>query len=250
LFKQIHEQLTEFAEILLVGCGIEAESLRRPGVLVIPEYAREELPRILEEFQPDIGLLLSVVPETFSYTLQELLEMGIPPVATRIGSFEDRITDGINGFLCEPTASGVLACLHGLAENRESLATVHNHLCQTRFRTVAEMLEDYNNVLLGKRSPSSAAYLCDDYRGRGGPPESATESQTAVKAIVERLIALGEVDVEELRRTIAERDETIAFTRQVLSGIETSKSWKLTSPARKVVEIVRNAFIRNGRGQS
>ena len=250
LFKQIREQLTTFAEILLAGCGNEAETLRGPGVHVIPEYAREELPRILEEFQPDIGLLLSVVPETFSYTLQELLEMGIPPVATRIGSFEDRIRNGVDGFLCEPTSSGVLACLHGLAQTRESLVTVHNNLCQTRFRTVAEMLEDYNNVLLGKRSPSAAAYFCDDLRGGAGPPESASESQTAVKAIVEQLIAFGEIDVDQLRRSIAERDKTIAFTRQVLSGIETSKSWKLTGPARKVAEIVRKALIRNGRGQT
>lgn len=250
LFKQIREPLTAFAEILLVGCGIEAETLQGPGIHVIPEYAREELPRILEEFQPDIGLLLSVVPETFSYTLQELLEMGIPPVTTRIGSFEDRITNGVDGFLCEPTASGVLACLYGLAQTRESVAAVRNHLSQTRFRTVDEMLEDYNNVLLGRQSPSAAAYFCDDLRGIAGPLEFATESQTAVKSMVEQLIAFGEVDVEQLHRTIAERDRTIAFTRQVLSEIKSSKSWKLTSPARKLAEIVRKALIRKGRAHN
>jgi hypothetical protein len=244
LFQQIREPLTAFAEVLLVGCGIEAEVLRGPGVNVILEYAWHDLPRILEGFQPDVGLLLSVVPETFSYTLQELMEMGIPPVATRIGSFEDRIRTGINGFLCEPTPAAVLACLRDLAHNRSALSKVHEHLGHSRFRTVAEMLQDYD-AMLGIHGPSAAAYFCNDVRNRGF--EHMSQSQSVGSPLIDRLIALAEVDIEQLHQDITERDQTIAHTRQRLSSIETSRSWKLTSPVRKAAEFFRKAISLPGR---
>ena len=46
-----------------------------------------------EQILSDAGLL-SVVPETFSYTLSEMQQLDIPVIATRVGSLEERITDG------------------------------------------------------------------------------------------------------------------------------------------------------------
>src|SRR4030067_2931588 len=79
-------QLLEFAELHLVGAKEAGELFRdMPGVHVVDQFASEELPAIVAPIPPDVGLLLSIVPETFSYTLSELFLLGIPPSAPRLG---------------------------------------------------------------------------------------------------------------------------------------------------------------------
>ena len=142
-----------------VGCGEygrEFEGLSH--VVVIPQYNRKELPGVLRSIRPDLGLLLSVVPETFSYTLQELKNLAIPPVATRIGSFADRIEDGVNGFLCEAEPAAVVARLEQFNLERGLLAAAHEHLLGCRPRDTQEMVEDYERVL-GLPALSARAYF-------------------------------------------------------------------------------------------
>jgi glycosyltransferase involved in cell wall biosynthesis len=136
-------------EFHLVGCGEEASeafaSTKR--VFVMPEYQWEELPAILARIAPDLGLLLSVVPETFCYTLQELMDMGIPALCTRMGSFEDRIQDGVNGFLAEVYAGAIVKKLATLNSDREPLLQVRQTLIDTQPRGIDDMLSDYRRLL-------------------------------------------------------------------------------------------------------
>ena len=64
---------------------------------MVTGYELGELPAILERIRPDLGLLLSIRLETFSYTLSELTELGIPVAATNLGSFRERIKHGETG---------------------------------------------------------------------------------------------------------------------------------------------------------
>ena len=162
LLRQTLPDLRRFAEIFIVGCGEFGHEFEgQTSVSVIPQYQRADLPLIVERLSPDIGLALSVVPETFSYTLQELLESAIPVVATRIGSFVDRIRDGENGFLVEPTAVEVVSLLSRIADDRSMLRGIYERMCAERPRTAVDMLADYEGVL--NRPPvSSDAYFCKD----------------------------------------------------------------------------------------
>jgi glycosyltransferase involved in cell wall biosynthesis len=159
LFKKIQARVRSFADLFLVGCGgygYEFDGLKH--LIVIPEYDWQELPGVLQSIRPDPGLLLSVVPETFSYTLQELMNLGIPPVATRIGSFADRIEDGVNGFLCDIEPAAVIARLEELNAQRDQLAGVHKYLSGLKQRGVQEMVADYDRVL-GLPALSARAYF-------------------------------------------------------------------------------------------
>ena len=165
LLLQMQERLAGFAELFLVGCGAYGNSfVGAPGVHVIPEYRWEELGSIVGGIKPDTGLLLSVVPETFSYTLQELFQLGIPPVATRTGSFVDRIEDGVNGFLVAPEAGEIVECLRRLAADRRLLGAAHERLRSQHVPQITGMLAKYSALL---RSPdfSSKAYFCRATRG-------------------------------------------------------------------------------------
>ena len=86
---------------------------------IIWEYQKLELGDYLRRIDADLGLMLSVVPETFSYTLSELWAAGIPVLATRLGAFEDRIVEAQNGWLIDPVAQQTGPVTR--AEKREQL---------------------------------------------------------------------------------------------------------------------------------
>jgi len=89
-----------------------------------------------------------VVPETFSFTLQELFELGIPTLASDLGSLHDRIEDGVSGFLCPPEPVAMLSRLRQLAADRNQLDKVHRNLrSRTAVRGLPDMLADYRDLL-------------------------------------------------------------------------------------------------------
>lgn len=148
LLEQVWPLIVGRVELLLIGCNEDGEHFRhQPGVTLIPRYEYEQLAAVLADFQPEVGLLLSVWPETFSYTLSELWLLGLPVVATNLGSFADRIEDGINGFRCEPQAAAVAERLLTIADNRACLTPIREHLANFRHRPVSAMIADYHALI-------------------------------------------------------------------------------------------------------
>ncbi len=144
ILAEIMGPLTEFADLFLIGCGDEGKQFEgRKHVVVIPRYTREELPLHLINANTDVGLLLSVVPETFSYTLSEFWAAGIPVVATRLGAFADRVRDGENGWLVDPTPQGAFVLLQQLGLDRDRIAQVRYQLLNSTVRSTGEMVDDY-----------------------------------------------------------------------------------------------------------
>jgi glycosyltransferase involved in cell wall biosynthesis len=145
LLEQIWPRIAAGVELYLIGCGEDGEGFRgRPGVTLIPSYRHEELPALMAEVAPELGLLLSICPETFSYTLSELWLLGIPVVATAVGSFADRVREGVNGFLCPPRAEAIADRLLRIAANRACLEPPRAWLAGFRHRRVDEMVADYH----------------------------------------------------------------------------------------------------------
>ncbi|MFK7730864.1 MAG: glycosyltransferase [Pseudomonadales bacterium] len=147
LLQAVIPKASEFAEFFLLGAGEEGEQFRDfDSCRVVDDYQLADLPRYVTEQSPDIGLLLSVVPETFSYTLSELWAMGIPVAATRLGAFSDRISEGDNGWLVEPSADKITAKLEDILTDRESLTRVSNRVRSQTVHRSSSMVEAYNAV--------------------------------------------------------------------------------------------------------
>lgn len=147
LLEAILPELLQFAHLTLAGCfDFPEQFLSNPRIRVIPSYNRESLCQLVEELRPDAGLLLSVVPEAFSYTLHELQSMGVPPVATRIGSFADWIKHGENGFLSDPQPGPLLQLLRSLADDKSQLQRVHEGLQPFALRSPEDMVRDYREL--------------------------------------------------------------------------------------------------------
>lgn len=166
LLREVLEQTRDVARFWLVGCGERGRALAGRHVEIVERYERSRLPEILAGVSADVGLFLSLVPETFSFTLDECFGARIPPVAVRVGSFEDRIEDGVNGFLCDPSAASVVARLRRLAADRGLLDRPRQELRIRAMRSASDMVEDYA-LALGLEDWSPRAYFARRWEGAG-----------------------------------------------------------------------------------
>lgn len=159
LLDEVWPLIADRVELYLVGCDGGGDTVQgRPGMTLIPRYQHAELRDVLGAIEPEVGLLLSIWPETFSYTLSELWLLGIPVVATDLGSFADRIEDGVNGFLCQPRAEAIAERLLAIEADRTCLAPMRETLTSFRHRSVAEMVAEYH-ALIPVPEFSAARYL-------------------------------------------------------------------------------------------
>lgn len=159
LLGSIVSKLAEFANVHLLGTGDSGTKFTsRRGIYVRENYDKDELGNLLCDIQPDIGMLLSTVPETFSYTLSELWAAGIPVLATRLGAFADRIEHSRNGWLVDPEAGVVLETLCILNADRALLATAKSYVSSQEVRTATQMVAEYAEVMPNARSIPVSRY--------------------------------------------------------------------------------------------
>lgn len=139
--------LTPLAQVCLLGAGKGGEAFFGiSGVDVILQYDRDRLPEILENLGPDLAALLSVVPETFSYTLSEMQQLGIPVVASRVGALAERISDGDTGWLISPTAEGLVRAVQDLADDRGRLQRMRDRLADLDLPGCTRMVRRYAEI--------------------------------------------------------------------------------------------------------
>lgn len=93
------------------------------NLTVTGAYDPEDLPRLLDEVDPDYVFLSSVWPETYSYVLSEVWSAGYPVVALDIGAPAERIRAEGGGLLLPFTRDTALL-LDALVEARGQLAEV------------------------------------------------------------------------------------------------------------------------------
>jgi glycosyltransferase involved in cell wall biosynthesis len=69
------------------------------------KYQEHELDTLLDQAAPHVFWFPSTAPETYSYTLTSAIESGLPIVATRLGSFPERLAGRPNTWLVDYDAT-------------------------------------------------------------------------------------------------------------------------------------------------
>ena len=140
-------RLNRYAHVYLVGSGKQGETFfGRSGVSIIPQYDHAALPELLGAIQPHAALLLSTVEETFSYTLSEMLTLGIPVIATRKGAFVERLQAAGGGFLIEPDSQALVDQIRKLADTPQSLNRIRERLRDHSAPSLSDMVAAYNSL--------------------------------------------------------------------------------------------------------
>ncbi len=146
LVRAIGERFHDQVELFLLGAGRDGHDFfGLSGFNVVLQYDREELPELIDTIAPDFALLASTVSETFSYTLSEMWALGVPVVGTRRGALGERIEDGRNGALIEPTLEAFEAFLEGL--HPEQLEGWREAIASVALPDLAAMGEAYRALL-------------------------------------------------------------------------------------------------------
>jgi glycosyltransferase involved in cell wall biosynthesis len=149
-------RLLPIADVILLGSGPPgAEFAGLDGVRVIEEYQPEELTGWLRRLGPDLALFLSEVPETYSFTLSEVLLRAIPVVARRLGALAARVEPDRDGLLFD-TVDECVERVTSLDRSRSALREMSRQLLSLRPRTAEEMVDDYYRLRRARR-PGEAA---------------------------------------------------------------------------------------------
>jgi glycosyltransferase involved in cell wall biosynthesis len=141
--------LAPHADVTILGGGGNGVELARAcDWRAIEKYTLDELPGLLAEIDPHAAILASIVPETFSYTLSELWALGIPPLATALGSFRERISDGEDGFLFTPEPAALVQLVERLRKDPAALQAVARNLAaRPRGASTAQMVAAYHALV-------------------------------------------------------------------------------------------------------
>jgi len=139
--------LQDYVHLTLLGCGRSGRSLLGlPHIDVIMDYAWQELPALIAQINPDAALLLSTVSETYSYTLTEMQALNLPIIATRRGSFPDRIEENHNGLLIEPEPEALQQAVLNLQQQPKLLAQLRRGAQASHATGMDKMLANYEAV--------------------------------------------------------------------------------------------------------
>lgn len=255
LFEQVLPILSERADFILLGCGVEfGERFRQhAGVTLVPEYAPSELGGLIDTHRPDCALFLSIWPETFSYTLSEMFALEVVPLATRIGAFAERIEDGRTGFLFDPRPEALCEMVERLLEAPDRLALARDALRGQPAFSITDMVRAHRALLgVGERAEGIMPLLqalhrrqidlhaaLDDVRMERVQTAARAE---AVKTELDQATRLLHEAQDVCARTESERDSIeheLAAERAMRAALIASTSWRITAPFRNTGARVR-----------
>lgn len=144
-------------EIHLIGYpedGFPDEA--RPHLHETGKYDEADLSDLLAKVKPHVVWFPAPWPETYSYTLSAALAAELPIVATRIGSFPERLTGRPLTWVVDPTLDAA-----------DWLAT---------FGTIRDSLAKTRAAVTGPMRPDTPDFYATDYLPRPGAP--AVHSRT------------------------------------------------------------------------
>lgn len=246
LLSEFVGELAEFVDLLLLGAGDFGRAfVHLPHVRVVFSYEQAELPKFVEAFDPDCALLLSTVPESFSYTLSEMWALGLPVLATEHGAFAERIQEGETGFLVEGKAESIVECLRRIGSDRALLRRVADKVGRLPVRTVEAMVSDYERLFPdrfagGRADPITlglwqcASRLESQDVVRGGmntahslPPGDEQHLDAFSALDREESVKQGGALIDSLVQQLADERARVAAMRE-------STSWRITRPLRMI----------------
>ena len=153
LLGPLLESLPDGVELVLLGSGHAGARFEgRRHVQVHRDYARDDLPRWMDQIAPDLVLLPSTVPETFSYTLSEMLALRVPVLCASPGAPVERLQASGGGWVVAPDADAVNRQLAYLAQHREEISAMAARPAPAQ-ATLEDMAEGWRAALPPASTP-------------------------------------------------------------------------------------------------
>lgn len=120
-------------------------NIEQNNVVIYGTYQREDLNDLLYSNNINAVCVLSTVPETYCFVLSEVLEAGIPVIASDIGALSERIIESKGGWLipsdAEPEA--VYSILNEIRDDPSKYYKALEALCNYPAQYIDNMANEY-----------------------------------------------------------------------------------------------------------
>lgn len=126
--------------------GFASEGLNDIGISH-GEYEREDFAKYVGKIRPSFTGIFSIWPETYCHTLTESLSVGVPVIASGLGSVKDRIERSDCGWLIDTTdVEGTYQRILEIASDKEEYERVKNNIDNLKLRTSEDMGVEYKEL--------------------------------------------------------------------------------------------------------
>lgn len=145
LLDKILDYLGDTADVHLLGCykGALTHFAERPNVHMLERYQQEDLPTLVGNIRPHFAMSLSVVPETFSFTLSELQQMSLPVLAVDMGAIGQRVKASAAGLALPPSAEAFIGAIRRFQSHPGELRALARVAAELVNPTEEEMIREY-----------------------------------------------------------------------------------------------------------
>lgn len=111
-------------------------------------YMPEDLPKLLKEHEIDVIGILSIWPETYSYTLTEAILNGVPVIVTDIGALGRRTKELNCGWLVSPehVKDDFVKIIKDLVKDRQQLMEYKENIKLLQLPDISKMAEKYQQI--------------------------------------------------------------------------------------------------------
>lgn len=133
------------------GIGVEKlASQKKENLIKTGYYMPEDLPVLLKAHEIDLVGILSIWPETYSYTLTESVLNGVPVIVTDIGALGRRVKELQCGWTVslDHMREDFLKIIKELIKNRSELEMYRKEIKEIRFPDIRQMAKRYQNIYI------------------------------------------------------------------------------------------------------
>ncbi len=239
-------------------------------LMVHGSYDEADLPRLIELERADAFLFPAQIPESFSFTLTAAMRTGLPVIASRLGSFPERLEKYGSAKMVEWNATPAQWNDALLASRTAAAATTPANITpmspekwtERYLQPIKSGHGDASRASLPVRYFYPAKHLSGEREktleqlyvggiecGHGGTrtelkrristfdaelAHARESAEAAHDALHAREAELTQV-IEELHAAHIEQEKAVAHAREAYHGIESSTSWRITAPLRSAI---------------
>lgn len=111
-------------------------------------YKRDELHKLLSENNIKVICLFSILPETFSYTMQEAMACGIPVISFNMGAIAERINKYNLGWVLDIslTPKEIASEIEKILNDKEMYNEIIKSINKYKIKNTKEMADDYIKI--------------------------------------------------------------------------------------------------------
>ena len=134
---------------LFGGVGLaELENLKQCNYVNYGQYLSDDLPRLLDLFKIDVICILSIWPETFSYTLTESLLCKRPAIVTNIGALGHRMESMDCGWSVDVknAAQEVIDIVEHIEQDRGLIIAKRDNIADVKLQSIEGMCSIYQKI--------------------------------------------------------------------------------------------------------